>query len=119
MAITSAVGDIFASIGELFASFFHTLATLVTSIFNTITGLITGVVNLFVSTVGNVLEVFGETGKFLFGKISYFHYHFPSTLTTPAGNAFLFLIVGIGAYGYLRYQRSQGKTVTVGDKKLN
>jgi len=101
MAVTSAFSNFFSAIGELIASFFHTLSSLITTIISTITGLFTGVVNLVMSTVGNVLEVFGETGKFLFG------------------NAFLFLIIGLGAFAYLKYQAQQGKPVIVGDKKIN
>jgi hypothetical protein len=40
-------------------------------------------------------------------------------LTYSAANAFIITVAAAGFYGYLVYQRRQGKTVTVQGKKLN
>jgi len=101
MAITSAVADIFASIGELISTFFNTLYNLFHAIFAGIVGFITSFVNLIVGTIGSVFNVAGETAKFLLG------------------NAVLIALVGAGFFVWLRYMGQQGKPVVVGNKKLN
>jgi len=101
MAVTSAISDFVKSIYELFESFFTTLFSLVSTVVSAVVTLFTDLINLVAGTLKGGLNVLGETGKFIFG------------------NAILIIIVGVAAVGYLQYQRSQGKPVVVGNKKLN
>lgn len=118
MAITSAIGDIIASIGELISTLFTTLYNLVHAIFAGITGFITSFLNLILGTIGSVFNVAGETAKFLLGK-SNSSTILQTVLTRHVGNAVLIALVGAGFFVWLRYMNSQGKPVVVGNKKLN
>ncbi|KAJ6088031.1 hypothetical protein N7499_004213 [Penicillium canescens] len=51
--------------------------------------------------VGNIFEAAGGLGKFI------------------ASNIIVVAIIAGGAYGYLRYQSRQGRSIKVGNKKLN
>ncbi len=42
-----------------------------------------------------------------------------SALTVQTGNFFVLAVIAVGAFGFLQYQRRQGNTVKVGNKKLN
>jgi len=101
MSIVNAIGDAFHSIYELIVSFFTTVYTLVYSLVDQVVGFVTGVISLFTHTISGVLGVAGETAQFLIGNI------------------FVILAIGAGGYFYLNYQKQQGNTVKVGNKKLN
>jgi phage-related protein len=118
MAVTSAIGDFLSSIGELIASFFNTLYSLITTIVSAITNIITGFFDLIVNTVGSIFNIAGETAKFFLGK--YLHHIVDYWgLMKLLGNALILIVIGGAVMAFLQYQRSQGKTVAVGNKKLN
>lgn len=63
--------------------------------------LFAGIINMILEFFKGVVELAGGIGKFLFGNI---------------------LVIGVlvaAFFGFLEYQRRQGRTVKVGDKKLN
>jgi len=100
-SFVNAIGDFFKAIFELFAAFFSTLFHLVQTLLNAVGNFFAGIVHLVASTVKGTAEVAGETGKFLIG------------------NALIIIVIAAGVVGFLRYQKSQGKPVVVGGKKLN
>jgi phage-related protein len=68
MAITSAVGDLFASIYELFASLFNTIYTIIHSVLSAILGFIQGFFNLITDVLSGLVDVTGGVGKFVASK---------------------------------------------------
>lgn len=48
-------------------------------------------------------------------------YHHPGRIEQliDKGNFFVFVVIGVLFYGFLEYQRRQGRSVKVGDKKIN
>ncbi|KAJ5887556.1 hypothetical protein N7495_007597 [Penicillium taxi] len=100
-SIIVSIKDLVASIFEVIFSLFHSAFAVVRGVFTTAIDFLTSVLNLVLDTIKGTLEAAGGVGKFVIGNI------------------FTIAIIGIGAVGYLQYQRSQGRSVKVGDKKLN
>jgi hypothetical protein len=119
MAITTAISDFVKSIYELFESFFTTLFGLVNTVVSAVVTFFADLINLVVGTLKGSLNVLGETGKFIFGEPEGHEKMIEARANYEIGNAILIIIVAAGAVGYLQYQRSQGKPVVVGNKKLN
>lgn len=72
MAVTSAVGDLVASIYELFASFVGAIVSLVQGLFNMIAGFVGGLVHLVRDVFAGVFRAVGGLGNFVFGGFSFF-----------------------------------------------
>ncbi|KAK2067219.1 hypothetical protein P8C59_000978 [Phyllachora maydis] len=69
MAVTSAVGDLVASIYELFASFVGAIVSLVQGLFNMIAGFVGGLVHLVRDVFAGVFRAVGGLGNFVFGNM--------------------------------------------------
>ncbi|KAJ6102769.1 hypothetical protein N7486_005196 [Penicillium sp. IBT 16267x] len=102
------MSSIITSVKDLIASLFEVIFSVFQTGFDTVYGLLHAFIGFFVSiarmalhTAGSGLEALGGIGKFI------------------GSNIIVIGLIGGGAYAYLQYQRRQGRTVKVGDKKLN
>ncbi|KAK3940191.1 hypothetical protein QBC46DRAFT_341751 [Diplogelasinospora grovesii] len=94
MAVTSAVNDLIASVYELLASLFSGVYNIVHSIITAVLGLFTGFFTLMADVFSGVVDVVGGLGKFV------------------AGNIVVIGIIAAAGYGFVRYQQTQGRSVT-------
>ncbi|OCL03357.1 hypothetical protein AOQ84DRAFT_347823 [Glonium stellatum] len=100
-SIFQSLSDLVVSIFEVIGSIFKTVFDLFYNSFAMVGHLFAGIINMILEFFKGVVELAGGIGKFLFGNI---------------------LVIGVlvaAFFGFLEYQRRQGRTVKVGDKKLN
>ncbi|KAJ5587734.1 uncharacterized protein N7459_003499 [Penicillium hispanicum] len=100
-SIVTAVKDLVTSIFEIIASLFSKAFGMANGLLHAFIDFFAWIFNMALHTVGDALEAVGGAGKFI------------------ASNIVVIALIAGGAYGYLKYQRRQGRTVQVGDKKLN
>ncbi|KAH9878052.1 hypothetical protein J1614_003269 [Plenodomus biglobosus] len=100
-SIIKAVTDIFASVVELIWSFFTTAGTLVQKTAEFALKFVTEILDLVVNFFRGLVDLAGGLVSFLLG------------------NVLMLGVVAAAVFGFLQYQRSQGRTVQVGNKKLN
>ncbi|KAJ5653891.1 hypothetical protein N7490_000894 [Penicillium lividum] len=100
-SIITSIQDLISSIFELIFSVFKTGFNAVYGLLHAIIDVIVGTFQMALYTVGDTLKALGGIGKFI------------------ASNIVVIALIAAGGYGYLQYQRRQGRTVQVGDKKLN
>jgi phage-related protein len=65
MAITSAIGDLFASFYELIASVFNGIYNIIHTAISIVVGFFTGIFNLIAGVIKETLHATGSTGKFV------------------------------------------------------
>ncbi|KAF3041276.1 hypothetical protein E8E12_001746 [Didymella heteroderae] len=100
-SIVKSLSDVFTSLVELIWSFFTTAGELVQKTASFALKFASEVVELFVNFFRGLVDLAGGIVGFVLGNI---------------------LMLGVLAaaiFGFLQYQRNQGKTVKVGNKKLN
>ncbi|KAJ4399934.1 hypothetical protein N0V91_009102 [Didymella pomorum] len=100
-SIVKSLSDVFTSLLELVWSFFTTAGDLVQKTASFVLKFASEVVDLFVNFFRGLIDLAGGIVGFVLGNI---------------------LMLGVLAaaiFGFLQYQRNQGKTVKVGNKKLN
>ncbi|KAJ4330410.1 hypothetical protein N0V87_010014 [Didymella glomerata] len=100
-SIVKSLSDVFTSLLELVWSFFTTAGELVQKTASFVLKFASEVVDLFVNFFRGLVDLAGGIVGFVLGNI---------------------LMLGVLAaaiFGFLQYQRNQGKTVKVGNKKLN
>ncbi|OQD68858.1 hypothetical protein PENDEC_c030G02788 [Penicillium decumbens] len=102
------MSSLITSLKDLLAAIFEVIFSTFKSAFNGVYGILhaflsffAGIVEVALRTVKGTLEAAGGVGKFI------------------ASNLLVITLIAVGAYGYLNYQRRQGRPVKVGDKKLN
>ncbi|EPS31727.1 hypothetical protein POX_d06080 [Penicillium oxalicum] len=100
-SIIGSVKDLIASVFEVIFSVFRGAFDLFSDLITALVHTITGFFQMVLSTIGNVFEAAGGVGKFV------------------ASNIVVIALIAAGIFGYLQYQARQGRTVKVGDKKLN
>ncbi|KAE8838530.1 hypothetical protein P3342_002234 [Pyrenophora teres f. teres] len=100
-SIVSALTDLVKSLLEVVWSFFTTGGELVQKTAQFFLSFATGILNLFVDFFRGLVDLAGGLVSFILGNV-----------------LMLGIIAALG-FGFLQYQRSQGRTVTVGNKKLN
>ncbi|KAF9697590.1 hypothetical protein EKO04_004205 [Ascochyta lentis] len=100
-SIVKSLSDVFTSLLELVWSFFTTAGDLVQKTASFVLKFFSEVVDLFVNFFRSLIDLAGGIVGFVLGNI---------------------LMLGVLAavvFGFLQYQRNQGNTVKVGNKKLN
>ncbi|KAF2846251.1 hypothetical protein T440DRAFT_522005 [Plenodomus tracheiphilus IPT5] len=100
-SIVKAVTDLFASVLELVWSFFTTAGTLVQKTAEFALKFVTEILDLVVNFFRGLVDLAGGLVSFLLG------------------NVLMLGVVAVAVFGFLQYQRSQGRPVQVGNKKLN
>ncbi|RMZ67608.1 hypothetical protein GMOD_00001558 [Pyrenophora seminiperda CCB06] len=100
-SIPHALSDLLTSLLEVISSFFTTAASLIQSTLHFFLRFVTGIFNVFVDFVRGLVDLAGGLVSFL------------------VGNVIMLGVVAALVFGFLQYQRSQGRQVTVGGKKVN
>jgi len=100
-SIIKAVTDLFTSLVELVWSFFTTAATLVQKTADFALKFVTEILSLFVNFFHGLVDLAGGIVSFV------------------VGNVLMLGVVAACVFAFLQYQRSQGRAVQVGNKKLN
>ncbi|KAL1792515.1 hypothetical protein ACET3X_009022 [Alternaria dauci] len=100
-SIVHALSDLFKSLVELVWSFFTTAGALVQKTAQFALNFATEIIDLVVNFFRGLVDLAGGIVSFVLG------------------NVLMLGVVAAAVFGFLQYQRSQGKQVTVGNKKLN
>ncbi|KAH8711831.1 hypothetical protein GQ44DRAFT_626558 [Phaeosphaeriaceae sp. PMI808] len=100
-SIINALSDMVASVVELIWSFFTTAAHLVQNTANFALKFASEIIELVVNFFTGLVDLAGGIVSFI------------------VGNVVMLGVLGAAVFGFLQYQRSQGRTVQVGNKKLN
>ncbi|OAL02029.1 hypothetical protein IQ06DRAFT_346629 [Phaeosphaeriaceae sp. SRC1lsM3a] len=100
-SIINAVSDVAASVVELIWSFFTTALHLVENTAQFAAKFATEIIELVINFFKGLVDLAGGIVSFL------------------VGNVIMLAVLAAAAFGFLQYQRSQGRPVQVGNKKLN
>ncbi|CAN9477083.1 unnamed protein product [Alternaria alternata] len=100
-SIVNALSDLFKSLVELVWSFFTTAGALVQKTAQFALKFATEIIDLVVNFFRGLVDLAGGIVSFILG------------------NVLMLGVVAAAVFGFLQYQRSQGRQVTVGNKKLN
>ncbi|CAN9147573.1 unnamed protein product [Alternaria alternata] len=100
-SIVNALSDLFKSLVELVWSFFTTAGALVQKTAQFALNFATEIIDLVVNFFRGLVDLAGGIVSFILG------------------NVLMLGVVAAAVFGFLQYQRSQGRQVTVGNKKLN
>ncbi|KAH7383995.1 hypothetical protein BKA66DRAFT_492205 [Pyrenochaeta sp. MPI-SDFR-AT-0127] len=100
-SIINAISDVATSLVELVWSFFTTAAHLVQNTAQFALKFATEIVELVVNFFKGLVDLAGGIVSFV------------------VGNLLMLGVLAAAVVGFLQYQRSQGRQVTVGNKKLN
>ncbi|KAL6705110.1 hypothetical protein ACN47E_007369 [Coniothyrium glycines] len=100
-SIIKALSDLFTSALELVWSLFTTAGDLVQKTAQFALKFATEVLDLVVNFFRGLIDLAGGIVSFVLG------------------NVLMLGVVAVAVFGFLQYQRSQGRAVTVGNKKLN
>jgi len=119
-SIVSALSDLVKSLVEVVWSFFTTAGELVQKTIQFFLHLFSGCINLVVDFGKGLVDLAGGIASFILGK----SLPFPKStsmndLTLALGNIAILAVISVAFFGFLQYQRKQGNTVQVGNKKLN
>ena len=100
-SILAAIKDVFASLAELIWSFVSTAMDLAQKTLHFFLSFVQEIFQLVVNFFRGLVDLAGG----IFGFV--------------LGNILMLGVVAAAVFGFLQYQRSQGKQVTVGGKKMN
>jgi hypothetical protein len=122
-SIVHALSDLVKSMLELVWSFFTTAGDLVQKTAQFALKFATEIIDLFVSFFRGLVDLAGGIVSFVLGKSQQQRARILHACATVAdnitGNVLMLGVVAAAVFGFLQYQRSQGRQVTVGNKKLN
>jgi phage-related protein len=117
-SIINAMSDLVTSMVELVWSFFTTAGHLVQNTVQFAAKFASEIVELVINFFKGLVDLFGGIVSFLVGEL-----HRDTMLSylanDIAGNVLMLAVVAAAVFGFLQYQRSQGRSVQVGNKKLN
>ena len=100
-SIIHSLSDLAKSLVEVVWSLFTTAGELVQKTLEFAMRFFTGALNLVVEFFKGLVDLAGGIVQFIFGNIA------------------MLAVLSIAFFGFLQYQRKQGNTVQVGNKKLN
>ncbi|KAH7093433.1 hypothetical protein FB567DRAFT_544787 [Paraphoma chrysanthemicola] len=100
-SIVGALKDVVTSFVELIWSFFTTAAHLVENTLQFAAKFATEIVDLVINFFKGLVDLAGGIVSFV------------------VGNVLMLAVLSAAVFGFLQYQRSQGRPVQVGNKKLN
>ena len=116
-AIVSAMSDLVSSVVELVWSFFTTAGHLVQNTAQFATKFATEILSLIVSFFQGLVDLAGGIVSFAVGESRRLSKIIAELTST--GNVIMLAVVAAAVFGFLQYQRSQGRPVQVGNKKFN
>ncbi|KAF2438174.1 hypothetical protein P171DRAFT_372236 [Karstenula rhodostoma CBS 690.94] len=100
-SIIHGLSDLAKSLVEVVWSLFTTAGDLVQKTVEFVLRFFTGAINLVIEFFQGLVDLAGGIVQFVLGNIA------------------MLAILGLAFFGFLQYQRSQGRSVQVGNKKLN
>ncbi|CAN9181609.1 unnamed protein product [Alternaria alternata] len=106
-SIVNALSDLVKSLVELVWSFFTTAGALVQKTAQFALNFATEIIGLVVNFFRGLVDLAGGIVSFILD------------IDHAIGNVLMLGVVAAAVFGFLQYQRSQGRQVTVGNKKLN
>lgn len=117
-SIIKSLSDVFTSLVELVWSFFTTAGDLVQKTASFVLKFFSEIIDLFVNFVRGLVDLAGGIVGFVLGELSWNSVATTIRLTS-LGNILMLGVLAAVVFGFLQYQRKQGNTVKVGNKKLN
>lgn len=125
-SIIQSVTHLFQSMVEVLWSFVATAGQLVEKTFEFVLRSFNELFSLALNFVKGLVDLAGGLASFLLGKShacekrsACVREERACVLTGVTGNVVILGVLGAGAFAFLQYQRKQGNTVQVGNKKLN
>lgn len=118
-SIVNALSDLVSSVVELIWSFFTTAAHLVQNTASFAVKFASEIVELVINFFKGLVDLAGGLVSFLVGKSSRQDWWERCGANDFAGNVIMLTVLAAAFFGFLQYQRSQGRNVQVGNKKLN
>jgi hypothetical protein len=119
-SIVKSLSDVFTSLLELVWSFFATAGELVQKTASFVLKFASEVVDLFVNFFRGLIDLAGGIVGFVLGRSFYIcNVSGIQRWYRIIGNILMLGVLAAAIFGFLQYQRNQGKTVKVGNKKLN
>jgi hypothetical protein len=121
-SIVSSLTDLVKSLVEVVWSLFTTAGELVQKTIQFVLHLFTGAINLVVDFGKGIVDLAGGIVSFLLGKSLHTHTQLlvdEKDANTLVGNVAVLAVLALGFFAFLQFQRKQGNTVQVGNKKLN
>lgn len=115
-SIVKSLSDVFTSLLELVWSFFTTAGDLVQKTASFVLKFFSEIVDLFVNFFRGLIDLAGGVIGFVLGRSTL---QSCSSTLTVSGNVLMLGVLAAIVFGFLQYQRNQGNTVKVGNKKLN
>jgi len=106
--VTDQDAGIFQSLSDLVSSLFEVVGSIFKTFFDLIYNVFAMIINLFSGAINMVLEFFKGLVELTGGVVGFVF-----------GNILIIGVLAVAFFGFLQYQRNQGRTVKVGDKKLN
>ena len=117
-SIINAMSDLVSSLVELVWSFFTTAGHLVQNTVQFAAKFASEIVELVINFFKGLVDLAGGIVSFLVGELQ----KLPEALyvsNASTGNVLMLAVLAAAFFGFLQYQRSQGRSVQVGNKKLN
>ncbi len=118
-SIVKSLSDVFTSLVELVWSFFTTAGDLVQKTASFVLKFFSEVIDLFVNFFRGLIDLAGGIVGFVLGELMWLTLIHKRRSLTSVGNVLMLGVLAAIVFGFLQYQRNQGNTVKVGNKKLN
>jgi hypothetical protein len=120
-SIISALSDLATSLVELVWSFFTTAGHLVQNTASFAAKFSTEIVELVINFFKGLVDLAGGIVSFLVGRSpeDSSRMNLDRVLTHVVGNVLMLAVLAAAFFGFLQYQRSQGRAVQIGNKKVN
>lgn len=121
-SIISSLTDLAKSLVEVVWSLFTTAGDLAQKTIEFVLRFFTGALNLVIEFFKGLVDLAGGIVQFVLGKRArlFMSIEGMDVLTdVTVGNVAMLAILAVAFFGFLQYQRNQGNTVKVGNKKLN
>lgn len=121
-SIIHSLSDLAQSLLEVVWSLFTTAGELVQKTVEFVLHFFSGAINLVVEFFKGLVDLAGGIVGFIMGEYDRAWRACGierMDANEMAGNIAILAVLAVGFFGFLQYQRQQGKTVQVGNKKLN
>ena len=127
-AIVKSISDLIGSLFEVVGSLFTTAGDLILQTFHFAFKFFSGTVNLIIDFFKGLVDLAGGIAGFILGK-RFVSIARNCSVADPCtefdsddsctGNIAILAVLAVASVAFLQFQRKQGNTVKVGNKKLN